>query len=85
MIVLGIESTAHTFGIGIVKNGKILSNVKKSFTTEEGGMIPIEVAKHHFKNKNEVYLEALDVAGIKESEIDVTLFLPGAWTCSLFN
>ena len=40
-------------------------------------MIPIEVAKHHFKNKNEVYLEALDVAGIKESEIDVISFSQG--------
>jgi len=27
-IILGIESTAHTFGIGIVKNGKILVNEK---------------------------------------------------------
>ena len=29
-IILGIESTAHTCGIGVVKNGKILSNSKKS-------------------------------------------------------
>ena len=58
--ILGIESTAHTFGIGIVKNRKILSNCKRVFTTEEGGMIPREVAKFHFENKNEVYFEALD-------------------------
>ncbi len=77
VIVLGIESTAHTFGVGIVKNGKVLSNITKSFTTEKGGLIPMEVAKHHFENKNEVYFEALDEAGIKESEIDVVAFASG--------
>jgi len=45
--ILGIESTAHTFGIGIVREGKILSNIKKTYTTEKGGIIPIEAAKHH--------------------------------------
>ena len=64
VIVLGIESTAHTLGIGIVKNGKILSNVKRVFTTEEGGMIPTNVAKFHCENKNEIYFESLDEAGI---------------------
>ncbi len=77
VIVLGIESTAHTFGIGIVRDGKVLANITKSFTTEEGGMIPIEVAKHHFENKHEVYFEALDKARIKEGEIDVIAFSQG--------
>ena len=57
-IVLGIESTAHTFGIGIVKNGKILSNVKKTYTTDRGGIIPIEAAKHHRENKEKIYSES---------------------------
>ncbi len=85
IIVLGIESTAHTFGVGIVKKGKVLSNVKRSFTTEEGGMIPTEVAKHHFENKNEIYFEALDEAEIKEEEIDVVAFSqgPGLAPCLL--
>ena len=45
--ILGIESTAHTFGIGVVKDGKVLSNVKDSYTTEKGGIIPTDAAKHH--------------------------------------
>ncbi len=38
MIVLGIESTAHTFGIGIVdcKNKKVLFNEKSQFKGHEG-------------------------------------------------
>jgi N6-L-threonylcarbamoyladenine synthase len=63
-IILGIESTAHTFGVGVVKNGKILANVKRTFTTEKGGLVPLEVAKFHFDNKNEIYFEALDKAGL---------------------
>lgn len=76
-IVLGIESTAHTFGVGIVKNGKILSNIKKTYTTETGGIIPVEAAKHHFQNKNEIYFESLDKAGITEDEIDAISFSQG--------
>jgi len=49
--ILGIESTAHTFGVSVVKNGKILSNVKRTYTTESGGIIPMEAAKHHQENK----------------------------------
>lgn len=77
MIILGIESTAHTFGIGIVKNGKILSNAARSFTTEEGGMIPMEVARHHLENKHEIYFESLDKAEIKEEDIDAIAFSQG--------
>ncbi len=76
-IILGIESTAHTFGVGIVNEGKILANVKKSYTTEKGGIIPLEAAKHHFNNKNEIYFEALDSAGIKEQDIDAIAFSQG--------
>lgn len=85
VIILGIESTAHTFGVGIVKNGKVLANVKKVFTTEEGGMIPIEVAKHHFENKQEIYFESLVEAGIKEEQIDAIAFSqgPGLAPCLL--
>ena len=52
--ILGIESTAHTFGIGIVKDGKILSNIREMYTTKSGGIIPMESAKHHAKIKKEV-------------------------------
>ncbi|RLG11391.1 UGMP family protein [Candidatus Pacearchaeota archaeon] len=76
-IILGIESTAHTFGIGIVKNKKILANIKRTYTTEKGGIIPIEAAKHHFENKHEVYFEALDKANIKEEDIDGVAFSQG--------
>ena len=84
-VILGIESTAHTFGVAVVKNGNVLSNCKRVFVTEEGGMIPNEVAKFHCNNKNEIYFEALDSANIKENEIDAIAFSqgPGLAPCLL--
>ena len=50
IIGLGIETTAHTFGIGIVTNdGKILANERHMFTSETQGMIPRLVADHHIE------------------------------------
>jgi len=85
MVILGIESTAHTFGIGLVKDGKVLCNVKKTYTTEKGGIIPIEAAKHHEENWKGVYLESLIQAKIKETEIDAIAFSqgPGLSPCLL--
>ncbi len=77
MIVLGIESTAHTFGVGIVENGKILANQRDMYTTESGGIIPMESAKHHVAIKDFVYFNALDEAGIKKEDIDVIAFSQG--------
>ena len=85
MIILGIESTAHTFGIGIVKNEKIIANVKNTYTTEKGGIIPNEAAKHHREIKEKIYSEALERAGINEKEIDAIAFSqgPGLAPCLL--
>lgn len=77
MSILGIESTAHTFGCSIVKNGKILSNVKDSYTTEIGGIIPTEAAEHHKKVKYEIYEKALQNANISEDKIEAVAFSQG--------
>ena len=84
MIILGIESTAHTFGIGIVNDkGKILSNVVDSYKTEKGGIIPIEAAKHHELVKFDVLEKSLEEAEVKLNEIDLISFSnsPGLPPC----
>jgi len=83
--VLGIESTAHTFGVGVVKNGKVLANIKRTYTTNKGGIIPLDAAKFHQKNKYEIYFEALNAAKIQESEVEVISFSqgPGLSPCLL--
>ena len=84
-IILGIESTAHTFGVAVVRNGEILSNIKRSYTTEKGGIIPLEAAKHHQENKKEIYFEALESPGIDEKKIDAIAVSqgPGLAPCLL--
>ncbi|MBW2977964.1 bifunctional N(6)-L-threonylcarbamoyladenine synthase/serine/threonine protein kinase [Candidatus Woesearchaeota archaeon] len=75
MICLGIESTAHTFGVGIVdSNGKVLANVKDSYVTEEGGIVPAEAADHHVRVCDEVIKKALDKAELKIKDIDLIAF-----------
>lgn len=69
-MILGIECTAHTFGVGIVKEGKILCNIKDSYTTEKGGIIPMDAAKHHADVSEIIYQKALKEAGISEKEIN---------------
>jgi len=93
--IVGIESTAHTFGVGILSskddsgdpdlNGKILANVKDSYTTSEGGMIPMEVRAHHKKTSSGVWSRALGDAGIGEEDIEVVAFsnAPGLAPCLL--
>lgn len=75
---LGIESTAHTFGIGIVSfDGKILANAKDAVTTEKGGLIPNEVVKHHTAVKEKILDEALKQAGIKLEDIKLVAYSRG--------
>jgi len=76
-MIIGIESTAHTFGIGVVDNGKVLANVKDSYTTEKGGIIPTDAALHHRKVADEVLAKALVEAGIGLGDIRAVAFSQG--------
>lgn len=70
MLVLGIESSAHTFGVGVVDNGKVLSNEKSMYKIGTTGMIPRKVAEHHVQNIKGVISSALNSAGIKAEELE---------------
>ncbi|MCR4334913.1 MAG: KEOPS complex N(6)-L-threonylcarbamoyladenine synthase Kae1 [archaeon] len=78
MICLGIESTAHTAGIGIVnEKGEVLANEKDTFTTEEGGMIPRELAEHHAEKFPTVLKNAFEKANLKWKDIDIISYSAG--------
>ncbi len=75
MNCLGIESTAHTFGCGIVSfDGKVLANVKDTFTTEKGGMIPSDLSKHHESVKDDILVKALKSANLSMKDINLISF-----------
>ncbi|MFC2135136.1 bifunctional N(6)-L-threonylcarbamoyladenine synthase/serine/threonine protein kinase [Bacteroidota bacterium] len=77
MITIGIESTAHTFGVAVLKDMKVLSNCKDSYTTKQGGMIPNKTAEHHVEVCDKVYLDALKTAKISSEDIDLIAFSQG--------
>jgi len=88
MLTLGIESTAHTFGASVVESNidkvdykkstcKILSNEKDSYTTITGGMIPRELAEHHYTCSPIVIKQALEKAKVNLNEIDLVSFSQG--------
>ena len=85
MICLGIESTAHTFGVGIVSNKKVFSNVKRSYVTEKGGIIPMNAAMHHKKVKEEVLRDALVESKLSIDDVNFISFSqgPGIAPCLL--
>lgn len=79
MNVLAIESSAHTFGIGIFdgENKRILANARDVFSTEEGGMIPKKVAEHHMAVKEKVLVQALAEAKLTMKNIDLISYTQG--------
>ncbi len=78
MICLGIESTAHTFGAGIVDDkGNVLANEVDSYTTRKGGMIPNKVSEHHVEVFDQVIKDALAKANMRISDIELVSFSQG--------
>lgn len=70
MLVIGIESSAHTFGVGIVQDGRVLANEKEMYDVGAKGIIPSKVAEAHIKSSNGVIKSALRSAGVSIKEIE---------------
>mgnify|MGYP001617934667 FL=1 len=86
MISLGIESTAHTFGCGIIDDkGRIYANITDAYKTEKGGIHPSEAKLHHENVKDKVVETALQVANLELKDIGLISFSqgPGLAPCLL--
>ncbi|MFA4820241.1 MAG: KEOPS complex N(6)-L-threonylcarbamoyladenine synthase Kae1 [Candidatus Aenigmatarchaeota archaeon] len=77
MICLGIESTAHTFSIGIIDDEKILANTRDMYVPEKGGINPLDAKEHHVKVKDKVLEESLATAGLSLTDIDLFAYAAG--------
>ncbi|MEZ0248728.1 MAG: UGMP family protein, partial [Thermoproteus sp.] len=78
MLVLGVESTAHTIGVGIVEDGKILANVNDTYAPPSGfGIHPREAAEHHAKVAVQLLKKALEVSGRRVEELDAVAYSAG--------
>lgn len=87
MICLGIEGTAHSIGVGIVKNenGKcrVLSNLIKTYRPKQGGIHPREAANYHADHIADLIKESIVNAEIDFEDIDIVSFSrgPGLGPC----
>lgn len=85
MIVLGIESSAHTFGVGIVRDEPphILADVRFVYKPKTGGIHPKEASQYFVSNASEALRKALSDAGVRISDLDgVAVALgPGMGPC----
>ena len=78
MIILGVEFTAHTFGVGIVTDkGKVLANIYDSYTTDSGGMLPDDVVEHHKEVSEKILGRALQEAEVTWDDISIISYSAG--------
>ena len=80
MIVLGIESTAHTFGSSIIieKDRKIdiLSNEKDVYHSQSG-IVPSKLMEHHLETFHNVLMNSLRKADLSIEDIDLVAYSIG--------
>ena len=78
VVIVGFEGSANKFGVGIIRDGEILSNPRDTYISPPGtGFRPPEAAKHHRDVALRILKEALDEAKIKISEIDAIAYTKG--------
>jgi universal protein Kae1 len=79
MICLGIESTAHTFGVGLCDDrGRILANSRDTYKPKKGwGIVPMDARHHHEEVAEKVLNNAPKKAGKTLDDIDIIAFSQG--------
>ena len=76
--ILGIEGSANKIGVGIVRDGEVLSNPRRTYNAPPGqGFMPKPTALHHQSCILQVLQEALDQANLKPKDIDAIAYTKG--------
>jgi N6-L-threonylcarbamoyladenine synthase len=75
MLCLGIEGTAHTFGVGIVTKSEVLANESDSYSGV--GIHPRKAADHHAEVAGDILRRALKRANISVTDVDLISFSQG--------
>jgi len=79
MISLGIENTAHTFGIGIITDkGKILAGERSIYKPPLGwGIHPRKAGQHHTENASTTLKNVLKKSKLEIKDVDIISFSQG--------
>uniref|UniRef100_A0A672S075 O-sialoglycoprotein endopeptidase n=1 Tax=Sinocyclocheilus grahami TaxID=75366 RepID=A0A672S075_SINGR len=81
-VVIGFEGSANKIGVGIIRDGEVLSNPRHTYITPPPSKVrflPGETAKHHRSEILTVLQEALDEAGLKAADIDCVAYTKGEY------
>jgi N6-L-threonylcarbamoyladenine synthase/protein kinase Bud32 len=74
-ICLGIESTAHTWSVGIVDfQGNVIGLVNDTYNPDKGGIHPALVREQHISNFKQIIKRCLSEAGCSIKDIDLIAF-----------
>ncbi len=79
VLCLGIESTAHTFGVSIASDeGRILEDAKEVYKPAPGaGIHPRDAAQHHCAAAPDLVAKVFEKAKIRPRQIDAVAFSMG--------
>lgn len=85
VVILGMEGSANKIGIGVIRDGDVLSNPRKTYITPPGqGFKPTETAKHHQTHAVQLTRQALNEAGVKPEDVDAIAYtMVGYFFCFL--
>ncbi|KFD47431.1 hypothetical protein M513_11700 [Trichuris suis] len=75
---IGLEGSANKVGVGIVRDGVVLSNPRRTHVAPPGeGFRPRETAIHHRTVILQLVEEALEQSGIEPSQVDIVCYTKG--------
>ncbi len=77
MLVLGIESTAHTASVGLVEDGKIVGIKSDAYRPPKGGINPRDAAEHHRSVFPGLLIDLLEERGIEPADLTKIAFSIG--------
>jgi glycoprotease/Kae1 family metallohydrolase len=77
--ILGIESTAHTFGVGVFdsQKNKILADIRSFYKPINEGIIPKKAANFHILNAKNTILKALNTSNLSINDFDYIAYSAG--------
>ena len=77
-ISLGLEGSANKLGVGIMRDGQVVANIRHTYITPPGtGFLPGETARHHREHVNQLIQQALEQASISMANVGCICYTKG--------
>ena len=81
VISIGLEGSANKIGVGIVRDGEVLSNPRRTYCAPTGhGFLPRHTAQHHRDNVLKLVKQAIDVSCCFKCTYSISGLLPSGYS-----